>query len=326
MVAVLGCAALFGGSGRWDEGWSTAGAVATGAEVSAPSRRRDAIFAPMDAQEFPSRYGPWALVAGASEGLGAAFARGLARRGLDLILVARRLGPLKMLADELERNEGVRVITASIDLASADLEEHLAAIAGEREVGLVVYNACCSTIAEYLDVSMADKQRMLDVNCRGPLVTTSWAAPKMVARGRGGLLLMSSMSGFQGTAMVSVYAATKAFNTVLGEGLWEELRPRGVDVLVCAAGATSTPNFNAQTPKAKRASVFPLLPEKVAEDALDHLGRGPRRIPGRLNRAVERVLRLLPRRGAVRFISRNTRDLYGAAEPALSEAGTEESS
>ncbi len=168
---------------------------------------------------------------------------------------------------------------------------------------------------------------MLDVNCRGPVVTTSWAAPKMVARGRGGILLMSSMSGFQGTALVSTYAATKAFNTVLGEGLWAELRPHGVDVLVCAAGATSTPNFNAQTPEEKRGGVFPLRPEQVAEQALERLGRGPRMIPGRLNRAVERVLRLLPRRVAVGFISRNTRNLYGAAgEAALSAAREEQRS
>ena len=123
---------------------------------------------------------------------------------------------------------------------------------------------------------------------------------------------MSSLSGFQGSALVGTYAGTKAFLTVLGESLWEEWSPQGVDVLVCAAGATLTPNFEAQTPENRRSSAFPLPPEQVAREALQRLGRGrPTWIPGAMNRVVHHTLKNLPRGRAVRFISGATRKLYG---------------
>ena len=135
-------------------------------------------------------------------------------------------------------------------------------------------------------------------------------AERLVARGRGGVLLMSSMSGLQGTAMVSTYAATKAFNTILGEGLWAELRPKNVDVLVCMAGATSTPNFEAQTPEAKRKQVFPMSPDDVARGAIANLGNGPVHYAGPVNFAVAAATRFVSRRAAVSFISKNTRNVY----------------
>ena len=133
----------------------------------------------------------------------------------------------------------------------------------------------------------------------------------MRQRKRGGIILMSSLSGMVGTAMVSTYAATKAFTQVLGEGLWEELGPLGIDVAVCAAGATLTPNFEAETPEARRGQALPMEPAAVAREALAGLGRGPLVVPGRLNRLVAGVLvRVLGRRAAVRWLSRNTRALY----------------
>jgi short-subunit dehydrogenase len=122
---------------------------------------------------------------------------------------------------------------------------------------------------------------------------------------------MSSLSGFQGSAFVSTYAASKAFNTVLGESLWAELRHHGVDVLVCAAGATSTPTFDRQTPADKRKLVFPMLPEDVVRSALAHLDRGPVHVPGALNRLVASCGRLLGRRRAVELVSRTTRKMFG---------------
>jgi short-subunit dehydrogenase len=136
-------------------------------------------------------------------------------------------------------------------------------------------------------------------------------APPMVERGRGGLLLMSSMSGFQGTSMVGTYAGTKAFVTVLGESLWQELGPQGVDVLVCAAGATLTPNFKDQTPVKRRKQAMPMEPRDVAEGALDALGRaGPTWVPGATNRLAYHAFRLLGRRRAVSFVSATTDRMY----------------
>lgn len=260
---------------------------------------------------FALRYGPWALVLGASEGIGAAFSRRIAAEGVSLVLVARRAEPLEALASELRASHGVEVIAASLDLGAPDLSQRLTTIVAGRDIGLLVYNACRSVIAPYLETSLADKLAMLDVNCRGPLVATSLLAPRMVARGRGGIVLMSSMAGFQGTSMVGTYAASKAFDTVLGEALWSELKGTGVDVLVCAAGATSTPTFRAQTPADKQRAAFPMEPDAVAREALSQLGKeGPTWVTGALNRAVARVLRALPRREAVRFISRTTKRMY----------------
>lgn len=260
-----------------------------------------------------ARYGPWALVAGASEGIGAAFARRLAADGLNVVLVARGADKLEALAGELRARVAVRVVTA--DLGAPDAADVLGAATADLEIGLLVYNACHSVIGEVLALSAAERAATIDVNVRGPVALVARFAPPMVARGRGGIVLMSSLSGFQGTAMVGLYAATKAFDTVLGEALWEELRPKGVDVLVCAAGATRTPGFDRNTPADQRGRAFPMEAGPVADGALAALGGGPLYIPGRLNRLVHAVLSRLPRRVAVRFLSRTTRAMYsgGAA-------------
>lgn len=205
---------------------------------------------------FLQRYGPWAVVAGASKGIGLAFAKELASRGLNLVLLARDPGPLEDTAASIRSDYSVEVRPVIIDLAnphvSAQLAPHIAGV----EVGLLIYNAAHSYIGEYVEQSLESKLATIDVNCRGLVLLTSLFAEKMVARGGGGILLMSSMAGFQGSCLVSTYAATKAFDTVLGEGLWTELGPKGVDVLVCVAGATLTPSFEQHTPAEKRKKPF----------------------------------------------------------------------
>lgn len=260
---------------------------------------------------FAERYGPTALVAGASEGLGRAWAEAIAARGVDLILVARRAERLEATAEAIREAHGVNVRTASLDLGEPDLADRLEALLADTDLGLGVYNACYSAIGAFLDVSLEDKLKIVDVNVRGPLTFAHVLAPRLVARGRGGLVLMSSMSGFQGTAMVGTYAASKAFDTVLGEGLWEELGHHGVDVLVTAAGATSTPNFLEETPEHRRAMARPLTAEDVVSEAIEQLGRVPTVVPGRTNRLAQFVFgRLMPRPTAVRFLSRTTRKMY----------------
>ncbi len=261
-------------------------------------------------EKFNQRYGTTAVIAGASEGIGRAFAHQLAEKGLNLILLARRREPLEAEAHVIRRRHGVTVTTVSLDLGSPDVGSKFEAAIEGHDVGLLVYNACFSKIGKFLDTDIASKLTTIDVNCRGPVVLSSIMAERLVARGRGGILLMSSMSGLQGTAMVSTYAATKAFNTILGEGLWAELRPKNVDVLVCMAGATSTPNFEAQTPEAKRKQVFPMSPDDVARGAIANLGNGPVHYAGPVNFAVAAATRFVSRRAAVSFISKNTRNVY----------------
>jgi uncharacterized protein len=257
---------------------------------------------------FRERYGPWALVAGASAGIGEAFARQLAERGLNLLLLARRAEALDALAADLRARHGVEARGAAVDLARTDLAEAALSLAAGAEVGLLVYNAAASAIGPLVDRPLEDQLRVLEVNCRGPLILCHALGGAMARRGRGGIVLMSSLAASQGNPFLVSYAASKAFGLVLAEGLWAELRPRGVDVLACRAGATRTPGYAASRPKRE----MPLMePEAVAASALAALGRGPTVIPGALNKlAAFLFARVLPRRTSVRLMERATRRLY----------------
>ncbi len=257
-------------------------------------------------QRLRERYGRWAVIAGASEGLGAAFARALARAGFSLALIARRPEPLEALAQEL-RAQGAEVETHAFDLAAADLERRLDAIAEAHEVGLVVYNAALSIIAPFLDTGLEDKLRIIDVNARGPLVAAHVFGNRMAARERGGIVLLSSLTAFWGSAWVATYGATRAFNLSLGEALAQELGERGVDVLVCCAGATATPGFlGIEADKRPRA----MSPDAVAREALAALPRRGAMVPGLMNRFAHFFLsRVLPRRRAVRIMAGATKKL-----------------
>jgi short-subunit dehydrogenase len=259
-------------------------------------------------KDFRARYGPWALVTGASEGIGECFARALASRGFGLLLVARREGPLEALAAELRSAHGVEVRTASADVGRPDLLAVLDTLAGDAEVGLVVHNAAFSALGPFLDRPLDDLMKVIDVNCRAPLAMAHHFGRKMVERRRGGILLMSSLAGGQGCPMVASYAASKAFEIILAEGLWDEFRPAGVDVLACRAGPTRTPSYEASRPRKK----VPIMePMPVVEEALAALGRKPVVVAGRLNRAVNFVMqRILSRPAAVRFMGNSTRQMY----------------
>jgi short-subunit dehydrogenase len=259
-------------------------------------------------KDFRARYGPWALVTGASEGIGECFARALASRGLGLLLVARRQVPLDALAADLRSAHGVEVRTASADVARPDLLAVLDTLAGDVEVGLVVHNAAFSALGPFLDRPLDDLVKVIDVNCRAPLLMAHHFGRKMAERHRGGILLMSSLAGGQGCPMVASYAASKAFEIILAEGLWDEFRPAGVDVLACRAGPTRTPSYEASRPRKK----VPIMePMPVVEEALAALGRKPVVVAGRLNRAVNFVMqRILSRPAAVRFMGKSTRQMY----------------
>jgi len=196
----------------------------------------------MEDAEFSRRYGPWALIAGASEGTGASFARQLAGKGLNLILVARREGPLEDLARELREGHGSECVTASVDLAHEDATGRLLAAAGDREVGLLILNAGADANgATFLDNEVANWDQLA---MRNVMTVTralhAFGAP-MRERRRGGLMVVGSGACYGGLPGIGVYAATKAFDLVLCEALWAELEPHGVDVLSYVIGRTDTP-------------------------------------------------------------------------------------
>jgi len=261
---------------------------------------------------FCDRYGRWALITGSAEGLGAEFARQVARRGLDLVLVDVQPEPLAEVARDLERTTGVKTRTVVVDLARPDFLPLLRAATDDLEVGLVISCAAISPMGPLLDLALEEQVAALHCNCHAPLMLTHQYGPAMRRRHRGGIVLVSSMSALAGPPLVATYAATKAFNLVLAESLWTELRDHGVDILAPLPGPTDTPGFGASAPHLESlAGRFVMSTSAVVTDALDGLGRSPTRVTGPWNRLSAFLLgRLLPRRLAVSLVAQQMRTLY----------------
>ncbi|MBI3388195.1 MAG: SDR family NAD(P)-dependent oxidoreductase [Deltaproteobacteria bacterium] len=258
---------------------------------------------------FHSKYGPWALVAGASVGLGAEYARQIAAHGLNLVLLDRDGEPLRATADEIQSRYGVKTKAVTLDLARADLVAVLQPQVADIEIGLVVYNAAIGTVAPFLEIQPAHFEMMVDVNCCGPLRLAHALLPAMVSRGRGGLILMSSMSGNVGSTQLAVYAASKAFNLVLADALWAEMRPHGVDVLAVQPGSTRTPGW-LSSQKAGEDEMMPAMePAEVVREALATLGVEPVVVAGDANKQGAAMLASLPRRQAIELVSAITEKL-----------------
>lgn len=259
------------------------------------------------AAEFASQYGPWALVAGGSEGIGAAFAADLAARGCDVVLVAHHPDALEETATRL-RMTGREVRTITADLSDQEDRARVISEVAGLDLGLVVWVAAAPAIGRFTDVAVEDLGTVVDLNVRGPVEVVRSLVPGLVARGRGGIILMGSLSAVHGAEMVATYAATKAFTTVWAEGLWSELRPLGVDVVAVTPGATDTPGMRRSNPSSLKGLADAA---EVARAGLDGLGHGPVVVPGAANRFAATLLgRLLPRRAAIRVVSTATRRLY----------------
>jgi short-subunit dehydrogenase len=223
------------------------------------------------------RYGPWAVIAGASEGTGRAFAHELAAQGINCILVARRQEPLTKLANEIRTRHSVECITATIDLAAPDALERMIATIGPREVGLFIYNAGADPNgARFLDNDLANWLELVNRNVVNTLRACHHFGKVLRERGRGGIILVGSGACYGGAGSISVYAGTKAFDLCFGEGLWAELQPHGVDVLNLILGRTDTPAFRELM--AKKGLPMPsglASPEEVAKVGLERLPHGP---------------------------------------------------
>lgn len=254
------------------------------------------------------RYGPVALVGGSCQGIGLAFARALAARGFGLALVDVRDDLLGPLADELARRHGVAVETVVLDLGLRSAGDLLAELAARREIGLGVACAAIGGVGPFLSEPLEAHRQRLAVNCGGALSIAYALAGPMVARGRGGLVLVSSMAGLQGTGFVASYSATKAFDLALAEGLWFDLRPHGVDVLALVPGNTDTPGLRSSSPR--RGQEGWMRPEDVAAEALDALGREAVHVCGEANRRVAAALERMPREERLRILGESTRSLY----------------
>jgi short-subunit dehydrogenase len=238
-----------------------------------------------------SRYGPWAVVTGASSGIGRAFAAELALCGLNVVLIARREAGLARLAAELAQRHGVKTRVLPADLAEAGGAEAAMAATDDLDVGLLVASAGFGTSGPLTRTDPADELAMIDLNCRALFAMTRHSAGRMTARGRGGIVLLSSLVAFQGVARSANYAATKAYVQTLAEGLNRELRAQGIDVLAVAPGPVES-EFAA---RAGLRMTGAAAPEQVARAALPALGRRMTVRPGLRNRLLQAALAPLTR-------------------------------
>jgi short-subunit dehydrogenase len=252
--------------------------------------------------EFFERYGPWGVVLGASEGLGEAYARGLASRGLNVVVAARRSEPLQRVANDIATQHAVETRAVPLDLAAPDFLDALRAVTDELDVGIVVYNGAAGYVGSFLD-GAGSIASIVAVNCTGPLLVCQHFGRQLVDRGRGGIVLMGSAAGLAGSAYNSAYAASKAFDLVLGESLWAEWRGRGVDVISVIGPAIDTPTYRRSLSSEARANMpTPMSPVVVVDEVLTVLGTEPSFVPGELRDTLA-MLGSLPRRQQVEALS-----------------------
>ena len=233
--------------------------------------RAEPLFRRESQPSLRERYGDWALVTGASAGIGAAFARALAREGLSVVLTARRRAPLEALAAEIEKESGVQTRVVEEDLAQVEGAERLARAVADLPIAVLVNNAGFGEAGRFERLRTERMRDMVVLNCIAPVVLTRRILPRMHELGRGALIFTGSVSGRQPLPLHAVYAATKAFDQMLGEALHVEQRARGIDVLVLEPGSTETEfqSVASQLPHPGDS------PEEVVEWALDALGRQP---------------------------------------------------
>lgn len=257
----------------------------------------------MKPAEFRERYGPVALVTGASSGIGLAIAEELAARGFDLVLTARRTDRLEAIAQRLLSKQGVRTTVIGADLAEPAAPARLLAETEGCDIGLVVSNAGINLKGLFETEDASAMARMLTVNCHAPMQLAHGFLPRLKARGRGGIVFTASVEGLIGCPYSTAYAASKAFVVALGEGLWGECLGTGVDVLTLCPGATESEATagieglrNLQTAA------------EVARLTLDNLQNGPTFIPNEHYRQMFYNLRQMPRREALAGMARSMKN------------------
>ncbi|MBL1277524.1 MAG: SDR family NAD(P)-dependent oxidoreductase [Ectothiorhodospiraceae bacterium] len=233
--------------------------------------------------KFVDQYGPWCVVTGASSGMGSCYAKEFASKGLNLVIVARRENQLKALASSITSvNTGIEVKIIIADLTTTEGITKLKKDTDKLDIGLLVNNAGREDSGRFLDISLEDAIKTLELNCFTPLQLTYHYAQKMKLRGKGGIIFMSSLVAYQGIPFVASYAGTKAYNLIFSESLADELKEHNIDVLV------STPGFTA-TELAKDWSfsdvpISPLAPLFVVRKTVAALGRKRVIVPGGMNK------------------------------------------
>jgi len=245
----------------------------------------------MNQQVFVQKYGPWAVVTGASEGIGRAFAEQLAAIGLNVVLIARRGDRLQQLADAIQKEHGVEAVIIAADLSTAEGRSAVEQRVSAMDVGLLVAAAGFGTSGPLLSADLDAERNMLEVNCLAVLEQSVVFGRRFAKRGRGGIILMASLLGWQGVSGAAHYAATKAYVQSLAEGLHRELAPANVDVLASAPGPVNSGFAGRADMRMGQAD----SPATVAKASLQALGKKTTVIPGALGKFLSYSILVLPR-------------------------------
>lgn len=238
------------------------------------------------------RYGPWALVTGASDGIGNALATRIAASGVNVVLVARTEAALQALAGQLSAAHGVETTVLAADLADPAAADAIAALTSRLDVGLVALAAGFGTTGTFLETDLTEELGLIAVNITAVMRLAHTFAGRLAARGKGGIVLFGSIVGWQGVPGQANYSASKAYVQSLAEGLHDDLKPLGVDVLAVAPGPVDS-GFGARAGLAMGSATSPAV---VAAATLNALGRRRTVIPGARGKFLTSSLRLLPRR------------------------------
>ena len=228
---------------------------------------------PLDAAAFAERFGPWAVIAGASEGTGACFAEQLAAIGVNLVLVARRAEALAALAGKLAAEHGVECRTLVQDLTEDGAGGAIVAATADVDVGLYISNAGADGFARFFEDDAEGAHRLVRLNISTLIDAANGFGKRFLERGRGGIIVMASGAGLGGQPNLAMYAATKAFEIVFAESLWAEYHARNIDVMAVAAPMMATPMLMRTVPEGFDTSIA-YDPADVTHNALAGLLAG----------------------------------------------------
>ena len=247
------------------------------------------------AKNFVKKYGEWAIVTGGSSGIGKSFSEQLASKGMNLVIVGRSQEKLDATAQEITSEFSVEVKTLSLDFYQSDAASKLADATQALDIGLIVLNAGVEVTGQFAKRQLIEHERLVQLNVLTPTQLAHTFADRFVQKGRGGIIFVSSLFGYQGVPMFTSYCASKSYVLSMGEGLSVELKPYGVDVTVVSPGPTNTNMLNGMDINFGKMPVITMQPKSVAKAALSGLGRSISVVPGFLNKIYVWENRLMPR-------------------------------
>ncbi|PCJ33800.1 MAG: short-chain dehydrogenase [Moraxellaceae bacterium] len=254
-------------------------------------------------KDLKTKYGPWAIVTGASSGIGKAFSEHLAKSGINVVAVARNKDNLVKLQSYMESKYAVKVKTIALDLSESNAAMRLGELTSELDVGLLINNAGLQNYGLFSENNAVDELKLVTLNVSSPMQLSHIFVKRFKQRGKGGILFTSSGFGYQGVPFFANYAASKAYLITLAEALNVELKPFDIDVTVISPGYTNTP-MAYSAPIDWRKLRFPQQqPELVARIGLNALGRKATVVPGLVTKFSVWVNRLMPRSWPPRLLA-----------------------